>query len=177
MEAESEAPKRDRDAFSAITDANRALLHRVALRLSGNPETAKDLVQDTLYRAWRRFGHFQEGTHVSTWLVTILTNAFYDQLRHEKVAQKAKPALMVHEEAECDPVISRTDDAELHAAIQALEPELRQVVELVYLEEKRYRDVAKALNIPIGTIGTRLMRARQRLHKLLTAANADEVKP
>jgi RNA polymerase sigma-70 factor (ECF subfamily) len=177
MGAESEPSKREGDRFSAIAETNYTLLYRVALRLSGNAEIAKDLVQETLYRGWRRFDHFQDGTLVSTWLVTILTNVFYDLLRHEKVEQKAMPALMMPEEAECDPIISRTDDAELHAAIQALDPELRQVVELVYLKQKRYREVAKLLNLPIGTIGTRLMRARRRLYQLLIAANPDRVTP
>lgn len=173
----SEAPRPDAAAFDAIAQANRALLHRVALRLSGSSETAKDLVQETLLRAWRRFDQFQEGTHVATWLVTILTNLFYDQLRHEKVEQRAEPLLMISAEVECDPAISRVSDDDLHAAIATLEPELRDVVELCYLRRKRYREVAATLGIPIGTIGTRLLRARRRLRVLLADATAEPVTP
>jgi RNA polymerase sigma-70 factor (ECF subfamily) len=156
--------------FGEIAELHRALLHRVALRLSGNAETAKDLVQETLLRGLRRFDQFQQGRHAGTWLVTILTNLFYDHLKHEKVVRKAEPELVVPEAVECDPesTIAVIADADLHAAVQALEPELREVVELCYLKQLRYREVSEILNLPVGTIGTRLMRARARLRVLLT---------
>jgi RNA polymerase sigma-70 factor (ECF subfamily) len=163
----------DIDDFGQLVEQQRPLLHRVALRLSGDPETAKDLVQETLLRALRRFDRFQPGTHAGTWLITILTHVFYDQLRHRKVMTKAEPDLVVTEAVESDPTLSVIPDADLYAAIQALEPELREVVELCYLKQMRYREVAAVLNVPMGTIGTRLMRARTRLRTLLTAGREE----
>jgi RNA polymerase sigma-70 factor, ECF subfamily len=154
-------------AFGELAELHRAHLLRVAHRLSGNPEIAKDLVQDTLLRALDRFDQFRPGTHAATWLVTILTNLFLDHLRHQKVERRAEPELAVAEAVEPELALASITDVDLHAAVGALEPELRQLVELCYLKQMRYREVATALRIPMGTIGTRLMRARARLRELL----------
>ena len=170
VDVASEQPPSDVGDFGELAELHREHLRRVAVRLSGNAEIAKDLVQETLLRALRRFDRFQPGTHVRTWLVTILTNLFLDQMKHENVKRKAEPELVALEPIEDDPALSVVADAELYSAIQALEPELRDVVELCYLKQMRYREVAVKLNLPTGTIGTRLMRARARLRELLTAS-------
>jgi len=162
--------------FGEIAELYRGHLQRVALRLSGNAETAKDLVQETLLRALNRFGQFHRGTHAGSWLVAILTNLFYDELKHQKVERKAEPELAVPEAVESDPTISTIADADLYAAVQALEPDLRVVVELCYLKQMRYRDAAEILHLPVSTIGTRLMRARDRLRDLLTIPEPEVVK-
>lgn len=154
--------------FAAIAEQHRAHLLRVAQRLAGNAEVAKDLVQETLLRALRRFAQFESGTRVDTWLVTILTNLFYDYLKHQKVERKAEPELVALEPAAYEMTLATVADADLYAAVVALEPELREVVELCYLQQIRYREAAAILNVPLGTIGTRLMRARGRLRELLT---------
>jgi RNA polymerase sigma-70 factor (ECF subfamily) len=176
----SELPQTNAVAFAEIANTHSAMLHRVAQQLSGNAEVAKDLVQETLLRGWRRFDQPRQSAQLATWLVTILTNLFFDQLRHEKVKSKAKPALAIQaevEEIECDPAISCVSDDQLRAAVQMLEPNLRDVVELCYLKQMRYRDAAMILNVRMGTIGTRLMRARERLHDLLTTSPRDVKKP
>jgi RNA polymerase sigma-70 factor, ECF subfamily len=172
----SEQPQHDVGDFGEIAETYRAQLHRVALRLSGNADTAKDLVQDTLLRALRHFAQFQQGTHAGSWLVAILTNLYYDHLKHQNVERKAEPKLAISEAVECDTAISSVTDADLHAAVRSLEPDLREVVELCYLKQMRYREVAAVLNLPVSTIGTRLMRARERLRVLLTTS-PDAVKP
>jgi RNA polymerase sigma-70 factor (ECF subfamily) len=154
-------------SFAEIAEQHRLLLHRVALRLSGNAETAKDLVQETLLRAWHRFDQFQPGTHAATWLVAILTNVYLDDLKHLKVVRKAEPELTVPEAVECESTIADITDAELYDAVKQLDPELREVVELCYFKQMRYHQAATVLNVPVGTIGTRLMRARTQLRKLL----------
>jgi RNA polymerase sigma-70 factor (ECF subfamily) len=173
----SEPPRTDVGRFAEIVEPHRELLYRVALRLSGNPEIAKDLVQETMLRALRRFDQFQQGTHAATWLSTILTNLFLDQLKHEKVVRKAEPDLVVEEAVEHDATLADIADADLYAAIQSLEPDLRDVVELCYLRQMRYREVAQMLGVPVGTIGTRLLRARTQLRVLLTGTNRKAGKP
>jgi RNA polymerase sigma-70 factor (ECF subfamily) len=162
--------------FGDSIESHRAHLLRVALRLSGNQDVASDLVQETLLRALRRRDQFRIGTDIGTWLVTILTNLYFDYLKHLKVERRAEPALAASDAAEDTSLLSTIPDAKLYAAIQALEPELREVVELCYLQQLRYRDAAQRLNLPIGTVGTRLKRAREILHVLLTA-DEDPVKP
>ncbi len=160
-------PQPDVGGFAEIAEQHRPLLHRVARRLSGNAETAKDLVQETLLRALRRFGQFQQGTHAATWLVAILTNLYLDDLKHLKVVRKAEPELTVPEAIECESTIADISDAELYDAVKQIDPELREVVELCYFKQMRYHQAATVLNVPVSTIGTRLMRARTQLRKLL----------
>jgi RNA polymerase sigma-70 factor, ECF subfamily len=157
--------------FAQLATLYEAMLQRIALRLTGNPETARDLVQDTLLRALRYFDQLQPGTNPAAWLTTILTNLFYDHLKHQKVELKAVPELATLEQVTCDTPLGTIPDSELYAAVQALDPELREVVELCYLHQMRYREAAERLGVPVGTIGTRLLRARARLRELLTPSS------
>lgn len=167
---------RDGGDFGKLVESHRDRLHRRALRLSGNSDTAHDLVQQTLLRALERRAQFQSGSHLETWLVTILGNLFLDQLRHRKVERRAEPALSVSEAVEDDLSLATVSDDELYAAIDSLAPELSEVVELCYLRELRYREAAAILKVPSGTVATRLMRARGRLRELLTTSR-NAVKP
>jgi len=155
--------------FRELFEPHRAYLQRVAAKLSGDPELAKDLVQETFCRAWLRFDRFQQGTSARAWLATILTNYYFDLRKHEKVVHKTEHAVMVPEAVEHDAMMETVPDDYLHAAIQALEPDLREVVDLCGLKQMRYREAAEALGVPQGTIATRLMRARASLKGLLTA--------
>jgi RNA polymerase sigma-70 factor (ECF subfamily) len=156
------------ESFAKISGLYEAMLQRHALHLAGNPEVARDLVQETLLRALTHLDQLQPGTNPAAWLTTILTRLFYDHLKHQKVELKAVPELATLEEVMSSPTLGTTTDADLYAAIQALEPELREVVELCYLQQMRYREAAEKLGVPVGTIGTRLLRARARLRELLT---------
>src|SRR5678815_3744859 len=75
-------------------DEHRAHLSRTALRLSGDSETARDLVQETLARAWASFVQFTPGSNARAWLVTILMRLFYDHLKHARVISKAEPEIL-----------------------------------------------------------------------------------
>src|ERR1041384_3114418 len=168
-------PSEGRSTFGEIAKAHQPMLERVALRLSGNPEIAKDLVQEALLRGFERIAQFQAGTHAESWLVTIVTHLYFDYLKHQKVVRRAEPELVVPEAVELDFTTSSITDADLFAAVELLEPELRDVVELCYLKQMSYREASAVLGVPTGTIGTRLMRARSQLRVLLTAKNLDAV--
>jgi RNA polymerase sigma-70 factor (ECF subfamily) len=171
----SEKPT-DTEQFGELVQSHRPLLLRVALRLARNPAVAEDLVQDTLVRALGRAHQFQQGTHVQTWLAAILTHLFLDLVKHRKVEVNAEPELAAHGEVEFDPTIATTSDDELRAAVDRLPPELREVVELCYFQQMRYRDAAAILKTRVSTVGTRLMRARTRLRELLSSTTRDAVK-
>jgi RNA polymerase sigma-70 factor (ECF subfamily) len=159
----------DAREFRRIIEQHEDYLVRVARRLCGARDTAEDLVQDTLMRGWSSYGQFKPGTNVRSWLVTILTRLFLDQLKHAKVVRKAEPELRIRVvEPDADP--QTISDAALWAAVRELEPELRDVLERAYVRGMRYREIASELEIPIGTIGTRLLRARERLRALLIDA-------
>jgi RNA polymerase sigma-70 factor, ECF subfamily len=171
------APPCDVGGFSEIAERHKVYLHRAAVRLSADREVARDLVQETLARALLRFDKFEQGTNARAWLVTILSRLYLDHVKHEHVVARAKLKLVTSEVvcSDVDMAISSNRDEALWTAVAALEPDLRELVECCYIQDMSYKEIADKLQLPIGTVGTRLQRARQRLKELLTPTDA--VKP
>jgi RNA polymerase sigma-70 factor (ECF subfamily) len=150
---------------------SRSLL-RVARRLASDPATAEDLVQETLYRAWRSFEQFQTGTNIRAWLFRILFNAFYAQGRQISAA----PILVSLETPGVEPQARRpaglsfADAAEVSGALDALSTEHRTVLLLGVVEGFTCREMAQILDVPIGTVMSRLSRGRQALRDRLASA-------
>ena len=153
--------------FHQLAKQHEKYLRRVAFRLSGDKETAKDLVQDTLARALMHFEQFEQGTNARGWLVTILTRLYYDLLKHARVISKAQDDLTTLAPLEYEYSAPSIPDSQLWDAVETLEPDLRGVVERCYVQEMSYKAIADELKVPVGTIGTRLRRARERLRALL----------
>jgi RNA polymerase sigma-70 factor (ECF subfamily) len=165
----ADPPTRDAGEFRERARSHEPFLQGAALRLSGDRELAKDLVQETLARALVNFHRFQQGTNARAWMVTILTRLYYDHLKHQDVVNKASAQLVTLEVTQCDMgLMPAESDEKINRAIEALEPDLRAVVICCYLQGLSYKEAAATLNVPIGTISTRLMRARERLKALLT---------
>jgi RNA polymerase sigma-70 factor (ECF subfamily) len=149
-------------------------LRRYARALINNRDLADDLVQDTLERALGRTGMFQAGTDLRAWLFTIMHNVFVNQARkasaravHVAVDDDSVPESEFAVPSEQSRSLEMRD---LDYALQRLPMEQREVVLLVGLEEMSYADVALALNIPIGTVMSRLSRGRERLRALMAGA-------
>jgi RNA polymerase sigma-70 factor (ECF subfamily) len=164
----TDQPRRDVGEFRELAKLHDRFLHVTALRLAGDKELAKDLVQETLARALFHFHRFEQGTNARAWLATILTRLYYDHLKHEKVVNKAGAELVTLEVIECEinPNPPGSEEA-VSRAIEALEPDLRAVVICCYVNGLSYKEAAAKLNVPIGTVSTRLMRAREHLKALL----------
>lgn len=150
-------------------------LRRYARALTGNREAADDLVQDCLERACSRFHLWRRGTNLRAWLFTIMHNVHANTVRRAK----SRPVLTAMPE-NLDAVARATqhDGLELQALAEALDMlsfEHRQVVLLVGLEDMSYAETAAVLNIPVGTVMSRLSRARTRLKELMTARDAGTV--
>jgi RNA polymerase sigma-70 factor, ECF subfamily len=150
---------------------SRSLL-RVARRLTSDPATAEDLVQETYLRAWRSFDQFQTGTNIRAWLFRILFNAFYAQGRQ----MSAAPILVSLDAPGVEPEprraagLSFADAAEVTAALDALSAEHRTVILLAVVEGFTCREMAQILELPIGTVMSRLSRGRQAMRDRLVAA-------
>ena len=144
-------------------------LRRCARALAGDSYRADDLVQDTLERALAKFHLWQRGSDMRAWLFTIMHNVFINQL-------KARRELPLDEGIE-DGLQSapQTDPLELRdldAALRRLPAEQREVLLLVALEQFSYAEAGKALNVPIGTVMSRLSRGREHLRAMMSGAAA-----
>jgi RNA polymerase sigma-70 factor (ECF subfamily) len=152
-------------------------LRRYARVLTGDPTRADDLVQDTLARAWEKRRLWQVGTDLRAWLFTIMHNVHVNQFalrRHEAL----------HDSLDADttgaawqlPVrpnqLERVELLEVIREMGRLPVEQREVLLLAAVEELRYEEIATLLSIPIGTVMSRLSRARDRLKRLLAEPTA-----
>lgn len=141
-------------------------LRRYARALTGDRAAADDLVQDTLERALSRFHLWRHGSDMRAWLFTIMHNIFVNQARsrmrypHEPLDEPTAEGLQYRE-----PDWSELRD--IGDALTRLPVEQRTVVLLVGLEQFTYDEAARVLNVPIGTVMSRLSRARERLRLLL----------
>jgi RNA polymerase sigma-70 factor, ECF subfamily len=155
-------------------------LYSAALRLSRNPDDARDLLQETMLRAYRFFHQYTLGTNCRAWLLTILYNNFRNGCRGADREQVS----LTPENFECaiEGVSARRDqrssnpemfvsehvmDHEVAAALNALPSDFRTVLMLVNVQELNYREVGQVLEIPIGTVKSRVSRGRQRMRLAL----------
>lgn len=132
----------------------------------GDRAAADDLVQDTLERAWCRLAQWRVGSDLRAWLFSIMHNLHVDQLR--------RPSLPTHslddagDDAPIRPMQSdQLELLDLEAALSQLPDEQRAVLLLVAVEEMSYAEVAAALEIPLGTVMSRLSRGRERLRQIM----------
>lgn len=160
--------KRQHEFESDAVPHSQSLL-RVARRLTFDPAIAEDLVQETLLRAWRSFDQFEPGTNARAWLFRILFNVFYAQGRKTRSAPLLVP--LQPPGGEASPPngtdFSALDSAILSAALDELSEEHRAVILLTVIEGFTCREVAGILSLPIGTVMSRLSRARQALRESL----------
>jgi RNA polymerase sigma-70 factor (ECF subfamily) len=150
-------------------------LYGTALRLTRRPQDAEDLVQDTYLKAFRASSQFERGTNLKAWLFTILHNTFRNMRRHdgrnpvdvdsEVVEQAADAAGDVHTPEQ---LLSRASlDGDLQAALDALPEAFRQAVWLRDVEEFSYAEIARIVDVPIGTVMSRISRGRRMLYERL----------
>lgn len=147
-------------------------LYRTALRLTRSRIDADDLVQETYMQAWKSFDQYEPGTNCRAWLYKILFNK-YDHHRR-KMITRAKyvteaDELVFELSPGTEPVPETLTDREVIEALNALPEHYRSVVLLADVHEFDYKEVAEILQIPIGTVMSRLSRARTRLRQALAA--------
>jgi RNA polymerase sigma-70 factor (ECF subfamily) len=154
--------------FDVLIGSHIPHLRRYARALTGDVTRADDLVQDTLVRAWLKFHLWQPALDLRPWLFTIMHNLYVNQVR-ANIRRERIPAL----DGETDLPSARPNQtdmlevSEVLACLDRLPPEQREVLLLVSLESLNYTQVGKILGIPVGTVTSRLARARMRLRTLL----------
>jgi RNA polymerase sigma-70 factor (ECF subfamily) len=166
-----------KEEFVRVAFAHFRELRRVAFRICEDRETADDLVQETYLRAWRSFDRFTSGTNCRAWLYRILFNVHSEQRR----SQSRKPVVLsLHRVKET--ALSSETRTPAHLTLEEVKlvfaelPEpFRVALVLADIEGMRYREIADALGVPIGTVMSRLSRGRQILRARLAAlSNAHE---
>jgi RNA polymerase sigma-70 factor, ECF subfamily len=179
METRQEDPalkeRFERDAVPLLSG-----MYSSALRMTRNPSDAEDLVQETFLRAYRGFAGFQEGTNLKAWLYRILTNTFINSYRKKQREPKTVPDENVEDwylydrlaaqssEASAETtVLEAMPDEDVKAALDALPEAFRMAVLLADVEGFSYKEIASILDIPIGTVMSRLHRGRRALEKAL----------
>ena len=173
----------DRSTFTEQASPHFDGLYAAAMRMTRNPADAEDLVQETLIRAYRGFEGFSDGTNLRAWLYRILTNTFINSYR----AKQRRPEQTELDESEDlylyrrlggleaakmgrsaeDEMLDLFSETEVKSAIEALPESFRMCVLLADVEGFAYQEIAEILDIPIGTVMSRLHRGRKSLQRTL----------
>lgn len=155
-------------------------LFRVALRFVGNTADAEDLVQDALFRAYQAWDQYKLGTNAKGWLITILRNVFISEYRRN---QRRREILDTDRPGQPDHTTVRffddLVDEEVTRAIDSLSLVYREVIVLRDIEDLHYDEIAAMLGVPVGTVKSRLFRAREMLQDKLRdyAVSTGLIKP
>lgn len=169
----------ERDRFVATAVPFMRNVYGAALRLSGKTDVAEDVTQETYLRAFRTFAHFVPGTDCRAWLLTImhsvLINRYHYARRHPETALDAldpDSSTLAATDRQLTALIDQMPAPDVEAALAALPEVFRTVVVLVDMEELTYDEAARVLDCPVGTVRSRLSRAR----KLLFGALRDHAR-
>ncbi len=173
----------DPTTFTAEAMEHMPALYSAAMRMTRNPADAEDLVQETYLRAYRGFSGFREGTNLKAWLYRILTNTYINRYR----AKQRRPDETHLDDIEDfylyrrlgglegaratrsaeDELLDQFSEAEVKEAVESLPEQFRIAVLLADVEGFSYKEIAEILDVPIGTVMSRLHRGRKGLQKRL----------
>lgn len=171
----------DQATFADDTAEFMGSLYSAALRMTRNPADAQDLVQETYLKAYRGYGGYQAGTNLKAWLYRILTNTYINTYRAKKRQPEQTELDDVEElylyrrmgdrstagrSAE-DEALSWITDDEVKAALESLPENFRMAVLLADVEGFSYKEIAEIMDVPVGTVMSRLHRGRSALQKAL----------
>jgi len=162
-----------RDAMLAAVPSLRAF----AVSLCGNVDRADDLVQETLLRAWANLGSFQPGTSMSAWLFTILRNLFRSEYRKRRREVEDVDGSYAESLTSLPDQNSRLEINEFREALRLLPPEQRESLILVGASGFSYEEAAQIGGCAVGTIKSRVNRARTRLAEILSIDSVSDFGP
>lgn len=176
---------RDDDAFAALVRAHQRIVYNIAYRMVGQRETAFDLAQETFLRAFKALDRFDQHRPFGPWLYRIATNLSINWIKRarlptvsiERPVQYGGDVAPLDIPDTCQEPAYRFAQAEqqaqLREAILGLPPDYRVVIELRHFQDLTYDEMAKALDVPLGTVKARLFRARRMLRDRLSVWEAD----
>ncbi len=164
------------EAFGQLVRRYQDRLYPTMLRLTGRPEDALDLLQDAFLRAYEKLGSFHGESSFYTWIYRIAVNLALSDRRRRKSkwrlfdsseGQSNEPEDLIHENDPSLPLERAERDQRIQAALDTLAPEHRAVVVMKEFDGLRYEEIAEVLDVPVGTVRSRLHRARADLRQRL----------
>ena len=180
-----------RNRFELNVMPHMQAMYGIALKYTHNEQEAQDLLQETMVKACRCFDSFEEGTNCRAWLVRIMTNTFINEYRRHRRELNILDVVTDEAADYVKSVVNTPDKSleqnevnqqkgffysvsdELARALNAISGEFKSIIVMADLEELSYREISEKLQIPIGTVMSRLFRARQMLKKLLSEYAGD----
>ena len=163
------SPQLKRDLIAAIPN-----LRAFAISLCGNPDRADDLVQETLVKAWSNLTSFAEGTNLAAWLFTILRNIYYSEYRKRRREVADSDGAIAVRLATAPAQSGHIDFLDFREALQKLPPDQREALILIGASGLSYEEAAGVCNCAVGTMKSRVNRARNRLVELLAIVSSSD---
>lgn len=175
----------DLDAFAALFEEHRQMIHRLSCRYVGESD-AYDLTMATFLKAWRALPGFQERASLRTWLCRILYSVAIDHLRRRRLREAPAGSDREGDELPADPpderqrppdrIVADREAADIvKAALERLSPEHKAVIVLRYEEDMSYLEIAAAMGVSVGTVMSRLFNARLKLRSIVRSENSGEL--
>lgn len=176
----------DRGAFGDLVTRWQDRIYATVYRMVGDADDARDVAQDTFLRAWTNLRSFEGASSFGTWLHAIAINQVRTEMRRRSAAKRGAPvsldALAAHHDGSAhdppspspspsDGAAVREDAARLRREIAALDPEHREVLVLREFRDLSYEDIAEVTGVPVGTVRSRLFRARTELRRRLEGSS------
>src|SRR5215207_5717947 len=152
-------------------------LRAFAISLTYNVDAADDLVQETIVRGWANIEKFEAGTNMTAWLFTILRNGFYSQYRKARREVEDPSGFYADRLVTIPEQGARCDFEDLRTALAKLPVDQREALILIAAEGLSYEEAAQVCGVAVGTIKSRVHRARLRLAQLLSVEDADDLGP
>jgi RNA polymerase sigma-70 factor (ECF subfamily) len=176
--------KHQRDAFWNLAQNQSRFLYNVAFKYVGNRYDAEDLVQETLYTAYNKFHQLRDSRKFKSWMFTILRNHFLKRQRQKAPVQADEFDNGIDYLAQLESVSSQQDAASVYERkveaetiqliLDKLPEKYKAVLILCYMEDNSYQEIAEMLEVPIGTVMSRLSRAKQMMKKSLLRSTINE---
>jgi RNA polymerase sigma-70 factor (ECF subfamily) len=163
------SPQLKADLLGAIPN-----LRAFAVSLCGNPDRADDLVQETLVKAWSNLGSFVEGTNMPAWLFTILRNIYYSEYRKRRREVSDSEGTIAARLATAPAQNGHMDFLDFREALQKLPADQREALVLIGASGMSYEEAAGICNCAVGTMKSRVNRARNRLIELLSIGSSSD---
>jgi len=155
------AKQGDKEAFLSLIDENKLNIYRVAKGMLREEKDIEDAIQNTIIKAYSNIKTLKQNEYFRTWLIKVLINEC------NMILRRNKKTVAIDSVMENEPDVDNFKDLDLTASVNSLSEDLRVVIVLFYFEDMSQKDIANLLDIPEGTVKSRLTRARKKLYEIL----------